>query len=247
MRFMAMHRSSASDEAGTPPSQEFMGSMGMLIQEGMRAGVFIAGEGLQASRNRVRLHFRNGEHTLSRGPFEGSTDLLAGFALIKARSMDDATLWGVRLGKALARDTEIEIGPVCEPWDLGMCPPPEGNPPIRYGVLYKGDPDAEAGRPTPPPVLASLAALRQEMTEAGVLLSMEALEPTRKSTRLRFKAGERTIIDGPFAEAKEVIAGFALLRFDTLPDMIEWTGKFGRLFPEVLVDIRPLQEQGNLA
>lgn len=242
MRFMAMHRSSASDEAGIPPSQEFMGSMGMLIQEGMRAGIFIAGEGLQASRNRVRLHFKKGQHTMTRGPFEGSTELLAGFVLIKAPSVDEAASWGVRLGQALERDTEIEIGPVCEPWDLGMCPPPAGNPPIRYGVLYKGDTDAEAGRPTPPQVLANLAALRQEMTEAGVLLSMEALQPTRKSTRLKFRAGQRTLIDGPFAEAKEVIAGFAILRFETMAEVIAWTDKFGRLFPEVLVDIRPLQE-----
>jgi hypothetical protein len=242
MRFMAMHRSSASDEAGIPPSQEFMGSMGMLIQEGMRAGIFIAGEGLQASRNRVRLHFKKGQHTMTRGPFEGSTELLAGFALIKARSVDEAASWGVRLGQALERDTEIEIGPVCEPWDLGMCPPPAGNPPIRYGVLYKGDTDAEAGRPTPPQVVANLVALQQEMTEAGVLLSMEALAPTRKSTRLKFRAGQRTLIDGPFAEAKEVIAGFAILRFETMGEVIAWTDKFGRLFPEVLVDIRPLQE-----
>ncbi len=246
MRFMAMHRSSAQDEAGIPPTREFMGSMGLLIQEGMRAGVFLAGEGLQASRHRVRLRFHKGERTITRGPFEGSTELLAGFALIKARSMDEAIEWGTKLGRALARDSEIEIGPVCEPWDLGMCPPPAGNPPIRFGVLYKGDPDAEAGRPTSPQVAANLAALRREMTEAGVLLSMEALEPSRKSTRLRFKSGERTVIDGPFTESKELIAGFALLRFDTMPEMIEWTGKFGRLFPEVLVDIRPLQEPRNL-
>lgn len=246
MRFMAMHRSSASDEAGIPPSQEFMGSMGRLIQEGLQAGVFIAGEGLQASRNRVRLRFNKGDRTVTKGPFEGSTELLAGFALIKVRSMDEAIEWGTRLGKALARDTEIEIGPVCEPWDLGMCPPPAGNPPIRFGILYKGDADAEAGRPASPQVAANLAALRREMTEAGVLLSMEALDPSRASKRLKFKAGQRTVIDGPFAEAKEVIAGFSILELATMAETVEWTDKFGRLFPEVLVDIRPLQEPANL-
>jgi hypothetical protein len=168
--------------------------------------------------------------------------LLAGFALIKTRSMDEAIEWGTRLAKALARDTEIEIGPVCEPWDLGMCPKPAGNPPIRFGVLYKGNPDAEAGRPASAQVASNLAALRQEMTAAGVFLSMESLEPSRNSKRLKFKAGERTVIDGPFAEAKEVIAGFSILQFDTMAEIVEWTDKFGRLFPEVLVDIRPLQE-----
>ncbi len=247
MRFMAMHRSSAQEEAGIPPSKEFIGSMGMLIQEGMRAGIFIAGEGLQASRNRVRLHVKNGACTITEGPFEGSTELLAGFALIKARAMDEAIEWGTRLGKALGRDTEIEIGPVCEPWDLGMCPKPAGNPPIRFGILYKGDPDAEAGRPASPQVAANLTALRGEMSAAGVLLSMESLEPSRKSTRLKFKAGERTLIDGPFAESKEVIAGFSILRFESMAEIVEWTSKFGGLFPEAQVDIRPLQEPANLA
>jgi len=66
---------------------------------------------------------------------------------------------------------------------------------------------------------------------------------------MRFMAMHRREmkIDGPFAESKELIAGFAILRFDTLPEMIEWTGKFGRLFPEVQVDIRPLTEPAYLA
>lgn len=242
MRFMAMHRSSAQDEAGIPPTREFIASMGMLIEEAMKAGVFLAGEGLQASRHRVRLHFKSGHQTITRGPFEGSAELLAGFVLIQARSMDEAIGWGTKLGGALTRDTEIEIGPVCEPWDLGMCPPPAGNPPIRFGILYKGDPDAEAGRPASPLSAANLSALRQEMAAAGVLLSMESLEPSRQSKRLRFKAAERTLIDGPFAESKEVIAGFAILQFDTMSEIVDWTAKFGRLFPEVEVDIRPLQE-----
>lgn len=246
MRFMAMHRSNADTEAGIPPSREFIDSMGTLIQDGMRAGIFIAGEGLQASRHRVRLRFKAGERTIQRGPFEGSAELLAGFALIRCPSMDVAIEWGTRLARALGRDTEVEIGPVCEPWDLGLCPPPAGNPPIRFGVLYKGDPDAEAGRAPSPEVTLNLAALRREMTEAGVLLSMEALEPSRKSKRLDFQAGKRTVIDGPFAEAKEVIAGFSILRFDTMAEIVEWTDRFGRLFPEVKVDIRPLQKPPDL-
>lgn len=69
-------------------------------------------------RNRVRLRFTNGERTITRGLFEGSTELLAGFALIKVRSMDEAIEWGTRLAASLARDTEIEIRPVHEPANL---------------------------------------------------------------------------------------------------------------------------------
>ena len=78
------------------------------------------------------------------------------------------------------------------------------------------------------------------MAAAGVLIMMESLLSSANSVRLQFAGGKRTMIDGPFAESKELIAGFSLLKFDTMAEIVEWTGGFGRLFPEVRVDIRPL-------
>jgi len=87
----------------------------------------------------MRLNFASGKRAITRGPFGGSEQLLAGFALIKARSMDAAIEWASRLAAALDRDLEIEIGPVCEPWDLGMGPKPAEDVPIRFLILHKGD------------------------------------------------------------------------------------------------------------
>lgn len=242
MRFMAMHRSSANDEAGLPPPPELIEGIGRLIEEGVAAGVFLGGEGLKASRHRIRLHFANGAHTLTPGPFGGSDQLLSGFALIKARSMDEAVEWARRLGQALDRDVEIEVGPVCEPWDLGLCPKPPGDMPTRFLILHKGDQASEAGAPRSPKTLRALAALKAEMADKDALISMESLEPSVRSVRLKFASGRRTTLDGPFAESKELIAGFSMLRFDTMAEIIEWTARFGSLFPEVELDIRPLSE-----
>jgi hypothetical protein len=244
MRFMAMHRSSANDEAGIPPSPQLIEGIGKLIEEGFRAGVFLGGEGLKASGNRVRLHFSGGRRTITRGPFGGSGQLLSGFALIQVRTMDEAIEWGSRLAAALDRDVEIEIGPVCEPWDLGMGPKPPGDLPIRFLILHKGDQASEAGLPASPGVTTALAALKTQMTDEGVLLMMESLQSSARSARLKFNEGRRTMIDGPFAESKELIAGFSLLKFDTLAEVVDWTDRFGQLFPAVELDIRPLHEPG---
>jgi hypothetical protein len=242
MRFMAMHRSSADDEAGIPPGPELIEGIGRLIEAGVKNGAFLGGEGLKASRHRVRLHFVGGGRTTTPGPFAGSDQLLAGFALIKAQSMDEAIGWGDRLAKALARDVEIEIGPVCEPWDLGLAPLPVDGRPTRFLLLHKGDKALEAGATTPEAVNSALTSLKAEMAAAGALILMESLQPSARSVRLRFEGVKRTTIDGPFAETKELIAGFSLLKFDTMPEIVEWTARFGQLFPAVEVDIRPLCE-----
>src|SRR6187549_856615 len=146
MRFMAMHRSSPAEEAGIPPSREFIQKMGLLVQEGLRMGAFIAGEGLRASAHRVRLTFPHGERSLTRGPFTSSTDPLGGIVLVKVASMDEAVSWATRVA-AIAPVSEIEIGPVCEPWDLGMCPKPPGDLPIRHLLLLKAAEGSEGPAP----------------------------------------------------------------------------------------------------
>ena len=244
MRFMAMHRSSPEDEAGIPPTAEFIESMGRLIQEGVEAGFFIAGEGLRASSHRVRVHLGDGKPIVTRGPFASSTEPVAGFVLVQVRSMDEAIAWASRIA-AVAPVTEIEIGPVCEPWDLGMCPRPEGDLPIRHLLLLKAS-ESSGGPALRAENATEVQTLLDEMTTACVLLSVEWLQPTSKSTRLKFAGGKRTTIDGPFSESKELIAGFSLLRFDSMAEIVEWTGRFGELFPEVQVDIRPLREPKDL-
>jgi len=229
-----------------PPPRELMEGMGQLIHEGLKAGVFLGGEGLRASRHRVRLRIQDGRIDLSHGPYKGENELVASVLHIKVRSIDDAVGWAKRVASVIG-DCEIEVGPVCEPWHLGVAPPPEGDPPIRFLLLVKAGAASEAGRPLSRVAQEAFSSLKEEMKGEGVLLGAEALEPSSRAVRLRYVNGQRTMMtDGPFAESKELVAGFSILRFNTREQIVEWIGRFARLFPSVEVDVRPLQEPANL-
>src|SRR5262245_54808485 len=136
MRFMVMHKVDANMEAGGKPSQELIASMGALVRESLQNKVFTTGEGLHRSARRARLE-RSGKVT--QGPYEGQNELLASFAMIKARSLEEAIERARQFARVLG-DVEIEVGPVVEPWDLGVLEKPAKLPMGRFLLLCKGDP-----------------------------------------------------------------------------------------------------------
>ena len=239
MRIISMHKSSPAMEAGAPPSPELLAGMGPLMEEMMKAGVFVTGEGLRPSAHGVRLRFSAGKRTITKGPFTGSKELIDRYLIVRVKSIDEAIEWASRFAGA---DSEVDVRPVTEPWDLGFFPKPPNETTTRFMILHKSDANAEAGvRPTPER-LAAMQKLTDDMRAAGVLLSAEALQPSSKGVRLRFHDGKRTVIDGPFTESKELIAGFSIMKVDSKDDAIEWAVPFARLIGDVEIDIRPLQE-----
>lgn len=233
MRFISMHKVNEEMEAGVPPSQELMAGMGALIGEMAGAGVFVAGEGLQPSSTRVRLQFAGGRTVVTRGPLTGSNELVAGLLLVQVKSLDEALEWATRYARAVGAE-EVEVGPLNEPWDLGLCPPPTGDVPRRYLLLRKADQRAEGGAPRDPQRLAALTA---EMKAANVLLLAEELEPSSKGIRLKASRGKRSVLDGPFTESKELIAGFAMLRVASLEEARYWAERFVDVFGDVELDV----------
>src|SRR5258707_730065 len=107
MRVIMMHKADENSEADVPPSPELLVSMGKLMEEMAKAGVLLAGEGLQPSSKGVRLKFSGGKRTVTRGPFTGSNELIAGFAIVRVESMEKAIEWGSRFAKTL-RDARVE-------------------------------------------------------------------------------------------------------------------------------------------
>lgn len=91
-------------------------------------------------------------------------------------------------------------------------------------------------------MMEQMGALIGEMTEKGVLLAADGVHPTAKGARLKFEGGKRTITDGPYAETKELIAGFALIRTDSKEEAIEWATRFANLIGNVEIDIHQLSE-----
>jgi hypothetical protein len=114
MRFMVLVKASAESEAGVLPSQELLAEMGKYNEQLANSGVMLAGEGLHPSSRGVRVSFP--ERKVIDGPFAETKELIAGFWLIQAKSLDEAIEW---VKRAPMEDTELEIRQVFEAEDFG--------------------------------------------------------------------------------------------------------------------------------
>ncbi|HEX9401945.1 MAG TPA: YciI family protein [Anaeromyxobacter sp.] len=93
---------------------------------------------------------------------------------------------------------------------------------MRVMVLVKANKDTEAGVPPDEKILTEMGKFNEELVKAGVMLAGEGLHPSSKGARVRFSGRKRTVVDGPFTEAKELIAGFWLWQVRSLDEAIEW-------------------------
>jgi len=239
MRFMIMHKMTEELEQGGPPDDEALAAIGKLIGEAVKDGVFVSGEGLKPSSQRTHVAYRNGQRTLTDGPFAEAKELVGGFALLRVQSKEEAIFWCDKFA-AVAGDVELFLGPVVEPWDLGMLPQPQ-NPPLRYLSMTKMDDQAAEGPPDPA-LLQKMGALIDEMTKAGVLQATGGLASTKQGARVYFKGREHRIVDGPFTESKELVAGFAILELPSKAAAIEWATRFGEIVKVNEVEIRQMPE-----
>lgn len=124
---------------------------------------------------------------------------------------------------------------------------------MRFITMVKAtDPRYEAGMPPSPELMAAIGKLGAEMAKAGVMLSTEGLYPTAKGARVRISGGKLEVIDGPFAETKELIGGFAIFKVRSKQEAIELSKRFMQVHAEVLgpsytgeVEIRQLHDPSD--
>ncbi len=238
MRFIVMHKVDANMEAGGPPSAEIIKNMGELVQGSLQSGVFLNGAGLHRSARRARLKSTGGEVAVTSGPYAGQNELVASFTMISAKSIDDAVAHARKLASSLGGDIEIEIGPVVEPWDLGMLPKPEGNVPGRFLLLCKSTPADEAGD-TAEKHAAAVRQLAAALNNDGAVLAAESLAPSARGARLPPTGkSKRMWVDGPFAETKELIAGFSLLELPSKAEALAWADRYAAILVDCEVDVR---------
>jgi hypothetical protein len=107
-------------------------------------------------------------------------------------------------------------------------------------VLVKADKDSEAGVMPSTELLTDMGKFNEELVKAGVMLAGEGLHPSSKGVRVRFAGGKKTVIDGPFAETKELVAGFWMWKVGSMDEAIEWLKRSP--FEETEVEIRPVFE-----
>jgi len=118
---------------------------------------------------------------------------------------------------------------------------------MRYMMMIKATKDYEEGRPPSPELMVAMGKLSEEMMQAGKLISSGGLQPSAKGTRLSYANGKRTVTDGPFAETKELIGGYAIFRLESKEEALALANRAMDIHikagvTDVQMEIRPMYE-----
>ena len=200
--------------------------------------------GLQLGSTGSRVRFSAGKPTVLEGVPSGKA-AVAALTIIDVESKQAAIDWVKRLPPD--GDEEIEIRE-------GGCP--GGVPAVsrsksagtqsgdatRFIVMLKADEKSEAGLVADQPRLAAMVSHNEASVKAGVMLAGEGLQPSSRGARVKFSADKPAVIDGPFAEAKELVAGFWLIQVTSQDEAIEWVKQYPFPFDDGEVEVREVFE-----
>ena len=256
MRFMMMIQSNARAEAGEMPDETLLSEMGAFNQKLLESGALLAGDGLKASAHGTRVRYDHGKVTVVDGPFTEAKEMLGGFWLIQVKSRQEAIEWAKRVP---GNQGQIEIRALYELSDFpadaseapggwrdqehemrdNAAPTAQAAPQVtrkpgtaRYMIMLRSNLYTESGDLPGPETLAAMGALLEEGAQSGALLGGEGLKPSRTGARVKLAGEKRTVIDGPFTEAKEMIAGYTLLQTRTKSEAIEFAQRWIKIHCE---------------
>ncbi|MGE3316046.1 MAG: YciI family protein [Planctomycetaceae bacterium] len=263
-RYMLIVKATPEFEAGTFPDEAFNAEAAKFLEDVADAGVLIAADRLLPSAHGKRVHYKDRRFTVTDGPFVETKELVAGYCMIRAASLEEAVAWAKRMPfesgsvdvRPLFELTDFPVDPAEQPggWrekeeEMQSAGPPVRKPgTTRYLGMLKADRDTEAGVMPDEKALTAMGAFLEEATKSGVLLGGEGLMPSSHAARVQFSGTKRIVTDGPFAETKELVAGYAILQFSTPAEALEWTKRFvevdapGRLNGECECEMRPIVE-----
>lgn len=121
---------------------------------------------------------------------------------------------------------------------------------MRFMIIVKATPDSEAGVMPEEKLMAAMAEYHEQLAKAGVLLDGNGLHPSAKGWRIRYKGGQRQLIDGPFSEVKELVAGYTLIQVRSREEAVEWTRRFPAPMGDLKdaeIEVRQLFEMDDFA
>ncbi len=257
MRFMVLVKGNADSEAGKLPSERELSKMGVYNQELIDAGMMVGGEGLRPSSSATRVRYERGTTTVVDGPFTEAKEVVAGYWLLKAKSKEDVIDW-LKRAPGFERDGELEVRELYEAEDFGgesnaPAPPEAPAKPNtkRYLTMLFADAKTEAElTPTEgnQELLEKMGALMGEIAAQGALVSGDGLKPSSNGAKIHFSGATRRVVDGPFSEAKELIAGVSLVRASSKQEAVEWARRMLVIHCEGVgvakgqVEVRPVFE-----
>jgi hypothetical protein len=249
MQFMIFRKADKDTEAGVLPGAELLQAMGGYTQQLVDAGIMRGGEGLQPSAKGVRLQLAPGRVTIVDGPVTETKELIAGFWVIDVASKQEAIDWLSRWPRADGGgNVELELR---ESGCPGGCAGVEATavtdaPGKRFVVLLRSSADLESEVPVPREKLDALDAHNAAEARKGVLLAADGLRSSARGARVKIAGGKLSVVDGPFTEIKEMIAGYWMIRAASLQDAIEWAKRNPYpTGPEVEVEIRQVYDMAD--
>lgn len=225
MQYMILRRADRRSEAGRLPPREDS----LLFAS------------LQPSANAVRLRLREGEATVTEGPFADPAEMIAGFAIVdvadKAAAVEWLRAWPVEAGEVELEIRESGCPGGCAQVSAADVPGTEKH--RRFAVLLRSSDDLENETPVPQARLDALDAHNAAEAKAGVLLAGDGLRSSARGARVKVAKNSFSVIDGPFTEIKEMIAGFWLIRVPAMADALAWAKRNPYpVGPNVDVEIR---------
>jgi hypothetical protein len=239
MQFMILRRSDAVSEAAGFPSAELVHAVP-------------SAQWLHPSASGLRMTRSAGEWRVSgAGPFD-ARELVAGYTFVEAASREEAALLASRWPLADAEgNAELEVRQAgcpggCVGFDMGTLPqgapadlqPAALKPGCKpYAVLLRSDAGSEADLEPPAAVIDTM----NRANQAGIALAGEGLRASSKGARVKFSGGKASIIDGPYAEVKELIAGYWLVQAESIEGAMEWVRNYPYPHPpdmDVVVELR---------
>ncbi len=250
MQFMILRRSDPQHNSGSRPPPEAVQAMQAFTRMLGEAGVLRGMHTLEPSSSGVRLHVSNGKAIEADDPAGAERELIAGFAVIDVPDRRDALGWMQRWAELDgAADIELELRETGCP---GGCAEvkaiPAAGPGRPYVILLRSTPDLEDEVPVAQIMLDTLDVHNAAEAQKGVLIAADGLRSTHTSTRVKRTAGKLALLDGPFTEIKELIAGYWMIRATSLDDAIAWAARNPYpTGPEVDVEIRAVAEQSATA
>src|SRR5688500_18737793 len=234
MRVIMLLKSDAQSEAGVPPPEHVLTEMGQFSERMLNAGVMVGGEGLHPSSKGAKIRIANGKTTVLDGPFAESKEVVAGFYMLKVKDLAEAIEWTKQLpGADWTPEAEAELRPLFETEDFPVdaaeqpggwrdqeiearkeletkVPGPEKGQ--RWISFLKADKNTEAEMMPSTKLLEEMGALMGEMQAQGLLISGEGLRASKHGAKVRLLNKKLSVVDGPFTESKEIIAGFSMFR-----------------------------------
>lgn len=242
MRFLMMVKSNERTEAGILPTEQELADMGAFNERLIKANAMLAGDGLQASSKGSRVRIAGKKTTVIDGPFAEAKELLAGYWVIQVKSKAEAVEWAKQVP---LQEGEVELREIYELEDFPVSPEekPDGwrekeqafrDAPAgpsrkagttRYLVALKADKLTETETsPGDAELFAKMGALMDEYVQKGAILAGDGLKPSKFGARIKYAGDKRTVVDGPFTESKELLAGYTVLQTATKEEAVE----FGR-------------------